>query len=74
MKKAVGANNDDEMSAVFAKCRQIGEKYYVSPDCVLNFDSLLAYPCSAILHKVSASRMLLKNGSRSHLLPSPSSA
>lgn len=50
MKKAVGANNDDEMSAVFAKCRQIGEKYYVSPDCVLNFDSLLAYPCSAILH------------------------
>ena len=36
------------MAAVFAKCRQIGDKYYVSPDCVLNFDSLLAYPSSAI--------------------------
>ena len=37
------------MSAVFAKCTRIGEKYYVSPDCVLNFDSLLAYPRSAVL-------------------------
>ena len=50
MKQAVGANTDDEMAAIFSRCTRIGEKCYVCPDCVLNFDSLLAYPRSAILH------------------------
>lgn len=50
MKQAVGANTDDEMAAIFSRCTKIGEKYYVCRDCVLNFDSLLAYPCSAVLH------------------------
>ena len=50
MRKAVGANNDDEMAAVFSRCTRIGEKYFVCPDCVLNFDSMLAYPRSEILH------------------------
>ena len=45
-----GANTDDEMAAIFSRCTKIGEKYYVCRDCVLNFDSLLAYPCSAIMH------------------------
>ena len=44
-----GANSDDEMAAIFGRCTEIGKKYYVCPEYVLNFDSMLAYPCSSIL-------------------------